>query len=219
MRPVLVLRPEPGASATVERARRCGLNPIAAPLFEIEPVDWTAPDPARFNGLLLTSANAVRQAGEQLHSLRGLPAYAVGRATAEAARDAGLDIASVGDDGVDRLLRSIEPELRVLHLCGEHRKTLDAPQKITQIVVYRANERDVDLSEAPGSVVLVHSPRAGRRFADLVRERHDIVVAAISAQAAHAVGNGWTEVATAEGPNDDALLALAVRLCNKPAGE
>ena len=38
MRRVLVLRPEPGASATVERARERGLDAIAAPLFEIEPI-------------------------------------------------------------------------------------------------------------------------------------------------------------------------------------
>ena len=60
-------------------------------------------------GCLLTSANAVRCGGEQLHSLRGLKAYAVGEATAEAAREAGFDIAATGDAGVDRLLGSIEP--------------------------------------------------------------------------------------------------------------
>ena len=42
MRRVLVLRPEPGASATVERARRLGLDAVAIPLFEIEPVAWAS---------------------------------------------------------------------------------------------------------------------------------------------------------------------------------
>ena len=44
MRRVLVLRPEPGASATVERARQRGLDAVAMPLFEIEPVAWEAPE-------------------------------------------------------------------------------------------------------------------------------------------------------------------------------
>jgi uroporphyrinogen-III synthase len=35
------------------------------PLFAIVPLDWTAPDPAQFDGLVLTSANAVRHAGEE----------------------------------------------------------------------------------------------------------------------------------------------------------
>ena len=44
MRRLIVLRPEPGASATMERARERGLDPVAMPLFEIEPVAWHAPD-------------------------------------------------------------------------------------------------------------------------------------------------------------------------------
>ena len=60
MRRLLVLRPEPGASATAGRARTLGLDPVLMPLFEIEPIAWTAPDPAGFDALLLTSANAVR---------------------------------------------------------------------------------------------------------------------------------------------------------------
>ena len=87
MRPVLVLRPEPGASETVERARGRGLNAIAVPLFEVRPLEWEAPEPSGFAGLLLTSANAVRHGGERLAKLRGLKVYAVGEATAEAARD------------------------------------------------------------------------------------------------------------------------------------
>ena len=49
-------------------------------------------------------------AANSLNELRGLPVYAVGTATAEAARDAGFDIASVGEAGVERLLGSIEPD-------------------------------------------------------------------------------------------------------------
>jgi uroporphyrinogen-III synthase len=118
MRRVLVLRPEPGASTTARRARERGLDPIALPLFEVEPVDWQAAEASGFDGLLITSANAVRHAGEGLHALRGLPVYAVGSATAEIARDAGFDVASAGDSGVERLLGSIEPELKLLHLAG-----------------------------------------------------------------------------------------------------
>ena len=73
MRRVIVLRPEPGASETVARARRLGLDAAAIPLFEIEPLEWTAPDPEAFDGLLLTSANAVRHGGEKLQALRALP--------------------------------------------------------------------------------------------------------------------------------------------------
>jgi uroporphyrinogen-III synthase len=213
---LLVLRPEPGASATVAKARQLGLDAVAAPLFEIEPIGWETPDPASFDGLLLTSANAVRCAGDQIDKLRGLTAYAVGEATAEAARDAGFDIASTGDSGVDRLLGSIEAGLKLLHLCGEdrHRPT-EARQSITPLPIYRS--RAIESPNIPmgaETVALIHSPRAGQRFAELVPDRGSVAIAAISPAAAEAAGNGWKNVAVADQPSDEALLALAASLCN-----
>jgi len=221
LRRLLVLRPEVSANATVARARAAGLEAIAIPLFEIEPVEWQAPDAGSFDGLLLTSANAVRSAGEQIDLLRGLRVYAVGDATAEAARGAGFDIAATGDSGIDRLLDSIEADLRMLHLCGaERREPRDARQAITPLTVYRSREIDQpDLSPAPGQLALIHSPRAGMRFAELVKDRTTIAVAAISKAALEAVGEGWEMAEAADAPNDDALLALATRLCNKPDPE
>jgi uroporphyrinogen-III synthase len=192
------------------------MDPVVIPLFDIEAVDWKAPEAGGFDGLLLTSANAVRCAGEQLKDLRGLRVYAVGPATAEAARDAGFDVASAGDAGVERLLGSIEPDLRLLHLAGEDRKAPEhAGQQITAVTVYRSRARDADVRAAVGGVALVHSPRAGRRFAELVGgERGAIAIAAISSDAADAVGTGWAAVEAAEAPTDEALLALTERLCN-----
>jgi uroporphyrinogen-III synthase len=215
---ILVLRPEPGAAATVGKARKLGLDAVAVSLFTIDPIEWTAPDGGAFDGILLTSANTVKFGGEALHALRGLKVYAVGEPTADAAREAGFDIAASGDAGVDRLLGSIEPDLKLLHLCGtELREPDGAKQEVTRVPVYRATPVEApDLSAASGSVVMVHSPRAGRRFAELMHDRGTIAIAAISEAAAEAVGDGWQKVATAEQPNDDALLALAARLCDKP---
>jgi uroporphyrinogen-III synthase len=223
MRRIVVLRPEPGASATVARARHNGLDAVALPLFEVGPVSWSVPDPGEYDALLLTSANAVRHGGAGLARLRGLPVHAVGDATAEAASSAGFAVASAGDCGVDALLSAMEPGLKLLHLCGKDRKMpANARQEIASVVVYRSDERPVaDLSAAMGSVALVHSPRAGARFARLVDEagldRGAIAVVAISPAAAAAMGDGWQAVEIAERPSDDALLALAERLCNKPA--
>jgi uroporphyrinogen-III synthase len=221
MRRLLVLRPEPGASATVERARKLGLDARSIPLFEIEPIEWEVPEVGNFDGLLLTSANALRLGGDKLRELRGLPVYAVGDATADAAREAGFDVASAGDSGIERLLGSIDADLRLLHLCGEERReAATARQAITDVVLYRSKVIECpDLSAATGSVALVHSPRAGERFAELVRDRASTAIAGISTAAAEAVGDGWEAVEAASAPNDDALLALAARLCNKPHPE
>ena len=214
---LLVLRPEPGASATVERARQRGLDAVAIPLFKIEPIDWKLSDVEGFDGVLLTSANAVRCGGKQLEALRGLPAYAVGEATAEAAREAGFDIAATGDSGVDRLLYSIASDLKLLHLCGEERRAPESPnQQITPIAVYRAVPVE-DPKIRDSGVALIHSPRAARRLAELMSDRGHIAIAAISEAAADAAGNGWLSVEAADQPNDEALLALAERLCNNLA--
>ena len=60
---VLILRPEPGAGRTAERARKLGLVPVVAPLFAIRALPWTPPDAAGFDAVMLTSANAAREAG------------------------------------------------------------------------------------------------------------------------------------------------------------
>lgn len=220
MKRVLVLRPEPGASATVGRALERGLDAVAVPLFEIEAVAWEAVEPGAYDGLLLTSANAVRQAGPGLRALRALKVHAVGEASAEAARDAGLEVTTIGDKGVEELLGSLDPRLRLLHLCGEDRVAVSARQRIDHRIVYRSKPiGNPDLSAAGGSVALIHSPRAGRRLAELVGDRGSVAIAAISDSAAEAAGTGWLAIEAAAQPTDDALLALASRLCNKPDPE
>jgi uroporphyrinogen-III synthase len=223
MRPLVVLRPEPGATATCKAASEAGLRPVAVPLFEIEAVAWAAPDSAGFDGLLLTSANALRHAGPELEKLRGLPVYAVGEATAALARSAGFVTSFVGGAGVDELLADIDPNLRLLHLCGEQLREPAAPrQSITHLPVYRAAQlAEPDVAPIAGAVVAVHSPRAGARLAELAAacglDASATVIAAISREAARAAGGGWERTVAADEQNDAALLALAARLCNSSA--
>ena len=97
MRPVIILRPEPGASETAARARKLGLQPRLCPLFEARPVSWDAPPPERFDALLMTSAQAARLGGSQLVRYQALPAYAVGSATAQAMAEHGFANVVIGD--------------------------------------------------------------------------------------------------------------------------
>ena len=190
------------------------------PLFEIQPVKWIAPDPARFDGLLLTSANAVRHGGESLERVSALPVYAVGEATAEAARSAGLTVKSVGTRNVDALLAELPGDLRLLHPCGFHRRPPVGPkQKITTACAYRARPAipGAAFRALAGNTAAVHSAEAAKRLAELVLpvERKSVRLATISQQAAVAAGLGWEAVGIAEEPSDDAVLALAARLCDK----
>jgi len=221
MRKLFLFRPQPAADASAERARTLGLEPVVTPLFQIHPVKWIAPDPASYDGLLLTSANAIRHGGDGLEAMRGLPVYAVGEATAEAARESGFKVRKTGTGNVDDLLAAIPARLRLMHLCGFHRRPpVDPPQQITTACVYRSKPAvpPPEFRALPGHVGAVHSAAAAKRLAELVLpvERGRIRLAAISHQAAVAAGLGWQAIGIADEHNDDALLALAARLCDKP---
>ena len=217
MKRLFLFRPDVGARHSADRSRGLGLEVTSIPLFEVEPVEWVAPDPAGFDSVLLTSANAIRFGGEQLDRLRALPVHAVGEATARAAEVAGFGLASVGEGGVDALLAAIPKRTRLLHLCGEDRRLPDRPHAIACVTVYRARplEQPAGLDELAGQVAAVHSPRAARRLAELVgdTERSSVCIAAISEAAVEAAGSGWRRVEAARTPTDAALLALAARLC------
>lgn len=209
MRALLVLRPEPGATATAERARALGLTSVRHPLFAIRPVAWTMPE-GRFDALLLTSANAIRHAGP----LPPLPVHAVGEATAAAARAVGAEVASVGEGGVEALLATLPPNLSLLHLAGEERVEAEAAQQVTAVTVYRAEPLPLPSAETvEGRVLLVHSPAAGRRIVALRCDRSAVRIAAISPAAALACGEGWKRMEAASRPSDSALLPLAAELC------
>jgi len=213
MRQLLLLRPEPGLSESADRARQLGLEVISCPLFLVEPIEWQASDPADYDALLLTSANAVRHGGPQLKLLRPLPVHAVGGATAESAREAGFAVASAGEGNVVDMLAGLPRNVRLLHLAGEdHRQ---AGEQIERRIVYRSAEiENPRLPPLAELVAAVHSPRAARRLAQLADHRDRTALAAISSAAAQAAGDGWERIEVADHPNDSSLLALAAMLCH-----
>lgn len=214
MRKLLLLRPEPGLSASTERARALGLDVIGCPLFRVEPVAWSAPDPVGYDALLLTSANAVRCGGPGLEDLKRLPVQAVGAATAVAARSAGFRVTMVGESDVTALLAGLPGSHRLLHLAGEDFRDV-GDRRVDRRIVYRAEAIvNPGLPPPDGLVVAVHSPRAGQRFAELTTRRNRTAIVAISGAAAAQCGPGWERVEIAEQPDDNSLLALAAMLCH-----
>lgn len=218
MRPLLVLRPEPGASATAARARELGLGVIVAPLFTVCAIAWKPPDASAFDALLITSANALRHAGPAIAKYRQLPVYAVGAATAAAAREAGFCRVVAGTANAEQLLAALDPDMRILHLCGEHRGVPTRPLK--QLPVYSSQAAQTLPNAArraigTSTVAMLHSPRAAALFADLVEpaERAAVAIVAISSAAADAAGHGWLSIAAAPEPTDAAMLAIARSLC------
>ena len=225
--PVLILRPEPGASATLAAAHAAGLDAWSFPLFAVAPVAWDAPRPDACDALLIGSANAVRHAGPALSPYAGKPAYVVGERTADAARAAGLTVAAVGEGGLAPVLAEVPPGTRLLRLAGRERIELAPPPGVTLVerTVYASEPQPLPRECArllkthvlPRVVVLLHSAEAARHFAAecqrLAIPRPRIALAALGPRIAAAAGEGWAMIATAQKAEDGALLALAGELC------
>jgi uroporphyrinogen-III synthase len=228
---LLILRPEPGASATAALAQARGVGTVVAPLFSVRPLAWETPPAAAFDAVVLSSANATRHGGASLRDFHGLPLYAVGAATAAAARDIGFrDVrAGTADAAALMTLAAAEGRRGILHLAGrEHRPLTQAGVEVTTRLVY-ASEAVAVLPAAArealaeGAIALLHSPRAARLFRTLAEaaglRAAFIHVAAISPAALIAAGEGWAQSAVAAAPTDAALLDAALRLCDQRARE
>jgi uroporphyrinogen-III synthase len=219
---VLILRPQPGADESAARARALGLEPVVAPLFTIRPLAWRIPE-APFDALLLTSANGARHGFTP--DLADVPCYAVGEATARAAREAGArDVRTGPADGAAAVAMLAQDGVtRALHLCGRDHVALTHSQVTLQrAMVYAADAADRLPKEArqaldEGALTLLHSPRAAALFSALGPDRSRLAIAAISPAAAGAAGEGWREVHIAGQPRDQALLELAAGLCKTGA--
>jgi len=220
-RPIAVLRPEPGNHVTATAIEARGRRAIRLPLFETHAISWEVPDPARFDALLLTSANAVRRAGAGLAQLLALPVYAVGDVTAEAARRAGFAVAAVGEAGADALVERAKAlrVRRALHLAGRER-TLERGGIITEVLTVYASDplpvRPDTVARLAGSVALIQSARAGSRLAELVdpARRASIALVTTSSQAAAGAGQGWERIVIPAEFRGTALIDAAIALAD-----
>ncbi|MBB5517567.1 uroporphyrinogen-III synthase [Amphiplicatus metriothermophilus] len=189
---VIVTRPEPDASRFADAARRAGLEPALSPAMRIV-FRPGAPDLAGVGAIAFTSANGVRAFAAAAAIPPETPVFAVGPASAEAARDAGFaDVAAAGGD-VAALARMIGEARQagriagaVLHACGSDRAgdlvaalaQAGAPARRAVLYEARANEglapAAIEALEgaragAPGPWVALFSPRTARLFLDQVR--------------------------------------------------
>lgn len=222
--PVIVIRPEPGNAATVAAAQALGLDVLGFPLFDMAATPWQAPDPAPYRALLAGSANVFRLGGAGLAQLRGLPVHAVGGVTAAAAEAAGFVVDAIGEGGLQPMAAALPPG-RYLRLAGEKRVPLAPPEgvEVDDEVVYAA--AGVAMPEAlrealcGPAVVLLHSGEAAAHFAAesarLGVARGQIALACLAPRIGLMAGEGWQHIEIAEQRSDQAVLALALQMCEK----
>lgn len=182
---VLVTRPQTDAAHTAKRLEALGFEPVSLPLTEIRPLSAKLPAGHDFDAVAFPSANAVRHLQPAvLQAVVGLPAFAVGRATAEAATEAGFRHLAIGPgdgEGLASLMaQQIRPGSRVVYLCGQVRTrgfeaTLRAAGiEVTPVETYDAAVLDygeMELSAALGNkafdAVLLYSRLAATALAKL----------------------------------------------------
>ena len=227
---LLVTRPEPDNERTAAPLRAQGHDVMLAPLLRIESVanaDLGAPPWA---AILITSANGVRAltSHPRRRELMGLPVLAVGRSSADAARDAGfVDVTSADGDANDlaRLAaqRFAGSSLPLLYLAGEDRSGDLAVPGLTvrTVVVYRAARAGrfpaaVRAALEQGSIdgVLHFSRRSVENYLECGREFIERTLFpmhyCLSARAAEPLRlAGAARIAVAAQPDEASLLALA----------
>ncbi len=183
--------------ATCEEGLRQPVPAIISPVMRIEGTG-NAPDPADFDGVIVTSVNAV----EQGPPLAGRAAWCVGERTAQAARAAGARVMLTAVNA-EHLVRDLSaPGARLLWLRGvEAARDLQAALAsvgldVTPAIVYRQVPQDIsqDMRDAISghapAVLPLYSPKSaawlGRQVARVGRE---VRVIALSP----AVARAWTD--------------------------
>ena len=205
-----------------------GLAPIVAPVLSIVVKDLQAP--RRIAAILLTSRNAIAACPPACHDR---PVYAVGAATAEAARKAGFSRVFSADADASALAalvaKTLDPADGSLFLPSGQGQGIDLVASLRQIgfrvlrrVAYRAaglpvlpSAAEDHLRRGQVTFAMFFSGETARHFVCLLRARKlsevvsDVEAVSISEQAAMPLRPlTWRRISVADKPNQDAMLAL-----------
>jgi len=232
----LITRPTEDAQPLAAALTALGIEPVIEPLLAIAPLPAVLPPLDGVRALLFTSANGVRAFAAK-SDRRDLAAFAVGPATAEAARTAGFGTIETAEGDADALARLVAERLkpdagRLIHVAGST-VTGDLAGQLTaqgyaveRIALYDAVPADAlslrvadDLAAGRIDWVLLFSPRTAAIFARLVRNAGRVdalkscTALCLSPPVAEAVSSlPWHRVHIASKPDQANLLALAENL-------
>jgi uroporphyrinogen-III synthase len=180
---IWITRAQPGADATAERVRALGHEAVIAPLLAVRALEDVRVDLSGVAALAFTSANGVRTFAD-ISPERAIRVFAVGAATAQAARAAGFKLVLSADGDVEALAEGIgqrRGELRgaVLHPgalepAGDLVGALERQSvEVRRLILYETDPVTLDAEAAARLVtsdaVLLHSPRAAQVLAAVLR--------------------------------------------------
>lgn len=232
---ILITRPEPDASDLADLLVSRGFSVLVNPLMTLE-LCYSNPLPVEdVQGVIVTSRNALRALAQNasLADLCSVPLFAVGEATALAAKELGFHTIYEGPGTARELLPVIREkaetsEGRLLHVAGREKsfdlkKVLETEGfKIDVAVVYamepvtQLETRTVD-AFASGEVadVILLSPKTAKIFSGLAKKSglepffSDVTFFCLSKNVAQAIEiEGNYRMAVAAEPKLEEVLAL-----------
>ncbi len=231
---VLITRPAEDAAPLAGRLAALGIAALIEPMLAIRLIAGPPPDLEGVQALLITSANGVRALAAR-SAQRGVVVFAVGDASAAAARAAGfvrIESAAGDVESLGRLVRArLDPSGgALLHVAGAEVAGALADDlraagfDYRRTVLYRAATADrlspaaaAALAEGSIAAVLLYSPRTAAALVRLIEAAGLAAAGAAldalclsSAVARAAAGIAWRGVRTAARPDQDALIALTL---------
>jgi uroporphyrinogen-III synthase len=122
----LVTRPEPDGGKLKDLIESVGHEAFVEPLMEAELLPEAIDDIDGVTAIIATSRNALRALSQSpyLHDALAIPLFAVGRATADEARQLGFERIAIGPGSVSGFASAIAGTLDaadglILHLAGD----------------------------------------------------------------------------------------------------
>ncbi|WP_304163893.1 uroporphyrinogen-III synthase [Phenylobacterium aquaticum] len=182
-RKIWITRAQPGADATASRVKALGHEALVAPLLSVQPVAGAEVDLTDIGALAFTSANGVRAFAE-LSPARDLKIFAVGAATAAAAKAVGFRKVLSADGDVEALAEGIVGRQREIHGVVLHPGAAepagdlvgllkDQGVEARSLVLYDTAPVSFTAEQRAGldgvEVALLHSPKAAEALVELLK--------------------------------------------------
>lgn len=232
---LLVTRPQPDADRTASALRALGIEPVIAPMLEPMQRDGALPDAKTVSAIAFTSLNAVRffAALDPDPVFFDLTVYAVGEATADAAREAGFKTAFAAEGTLIDLTALIARTHKAGTIFYPHARDLSgdlaanlAPHGIEIIAseIYameQATSLSADVATAlqRGEIAgaLFYSQRTAEAFATLLSGPEFMVTRTMlhclcmsSKCAEPLLSRHFVRIGLADAPSHDAMMTLAL---------
>ena len=231
---IIIIRPEPDASRDVAWLKRYQVPAIAVPVMQAKKQPFEVSNIGALQAVIFTSRHAVAAIADSpaIGALRALPAYAVGRSTAAAARQAGFDEVITGHGGgsglVPLLIADLHPHVGALLWPSATTISFDMAASletfgfaVQRLPVYAMPAQTDIGSQLPdrllthsSAAVVAMSARSINLFSTMLRDnqlnhrRHIITVIAASQSIVTAAGAGWADILLAKAARRSRLMAI-----------